>query len=185
MLDGRQVAVIAHASAGNHDKAQVLLQATQPGQPWEAAVTACLTLLCQPHPTTSTDRSDALASFHGLDTTVAGLTVFHTRLGLCLIDAIAGADQPATRSIAAGLLDLAAADGYAARDVLAHPSCRGTATDRQTHALADLVVACGLDSGRIPSPVMADLSAALNTAEHVISQALAGTKGHVTAAAAP
>jgi hypothetical protein len=47
MLDGRQIAVIAHATAGNHDEALALLHVTQPGQPWEAAVTACLTLLCQ------------------------------------------------------------------------------------------------------------------------------------------
>jgi hypothetical protein len=169
MLDGRQIAVIAHATAGHHDKAQALLHTTQPGQPWETAVTACLTLLCQPHPTASTDRSDALANYRGLDTTAAGLTVFHTRLGLCLIDALDTANQPATEAIAASLLDQATTDGYAARDVLAHPSCRGTATNRQTHALAELVDACGLDSGRIPEPMLADISATLHTAEQVIS----------------
>lgn len=169
MLDGRQIAVIAHTTAGDHNQAQALLHTTQPGQPWEAAITACLTLLCQPHPTTSADPSDALAIYRGLDTAAAGLTLFRTRLGLSLMDALGTAKQPATQSIAANLLDQATTDGYAAREVLAHPSCRDTATNRQTHALVEFVAACALDSGHIPDPMLANISATLHTAEQVIS----------------
>ena len=48
MLDGRQVAVIAQSTAGNTDGALKLLEETAPGEPWEQAVTACLTVLCRP-----------------------------------------------------------------------------------------------------------------------------------------
>jgi hypothetical protein len=95
--------------------------------------------------------------------------VFHTRLGLCLIDALGGANQPAAQPIVAGLLDHATTDGYAARDVLAHPGCRNTASNRQIQTLADLVDSCGLESGRMPGLMLADLCAALDTAECLIS----------------
>jgi hypothetical protein len=167
MLDGRQIAVIDHATAGNYDAASALLRTTKPGKPWETAVTACLTLLCQRNDTAS--RADAWDAYRALDTTAAGLAVFRTRLGLSMLDALGGGDQPASRAVAAGLLDHATADGYAARDVLAHPACRSIATDRQLNRLTGLVDACGLDTGFIPDRLLADISAALDTAEHVIN----------------
>ncbi|MEU7889885.1 hypothetical protein AB0B54_30660 [Microbispora bryophytorum] len=48
MLDGRQVAVIAHALAGDTATARALLDDTAAGEPWEDAVTTCLAALCQP-----------------------------------------------------------------------------------------------------------------------------------------
>ncbi|MDG4793010.1 hypothetical protein [Micromonospora sp. WMMD1082] len=47
MLDGRQVAVIARLVAGQHQAARQLLTETEPGEPWEAAVNACLTAWCR------------------------------------------------------------------------------------------------------------------------------------------
>jgi hypothetical protein len=166
MLDGRQIAVIAHGAAGNHDDALALLRDTWPGEPWETAVAACLTLLCQRHKTA--DRTDPWAAYRALETPAAGLVVFHIRLGLTMIDVLDGVNQPAARAIAAGLLVHATADGYAARDVLAHPGCRSIATDRRLDSLAGLVNTCGLDAGFIPDRVLADISAAVDTAEHVI-----------------
>jgi hypothetical protein len=168
MLDGRQIAVIAHETAGNHDAARDLLRNTQPGEPWEAAVTACLALLCPRH--NVADGTVPWAAYHTLDTTAAGLAVFRTRLGLSMIDALTSVNQPAAHAIAAGLLDHATADGYAARDVLAHPGCRSAATDQQLDSLVSLVDACGLDTGSIPDHLLADISAALDTAERVIRQ---------------
>jgi hypothetical protein len=173
MLDGRQIAVIDHATAGDYGAAVALLRSTKPGEPWEAAVTACLTLLCQRNDATS--RADAWDAYHALDITAAGLAAFHVRLGLSMLDALGGGDQPASRAVAAELLDHATdatdatADGYAARDVLAHPACRSIATDRQLDCLTGLVDRCGLDTGFIPDRLLADISAALDTAEHVIN----------------
>jgi hypothetical protein len=173
MLDGRQIAVLAYTTAGNHDAALAMLRDTQPGKPWETAVTACLTLLCQRH--TSPDRTDPWAAYRELDPSAPGLAVFHTRLGLSMIESLDGVNQSAAQAIASLLLSHATTDGYAARDVLAHHGCRSTATDPQLSRLAGLVDTCGLDGGFIPDRLVTDLSAALDTAEHVISPTAART----------
>ncbi|MGV9978016.1 hypothetical protein ACWDUH_10080 [Micromonospora wenchangensis] len=171
MLDGRQIAVITHATTGKHTRALELLRDTAPGEPWEHAVTAALTLLCQPAPTASTTRQHAVAAYQTLDTTAPGLVVFHTRLGMCLIDALGGFAQP----IAADLIERARSDGYAARDVLAHPGCRAILTQRQAAQLTDQVTACGLGTGGIPEPFLAELTVALDATETVIRATSAET----------
>lgn len=167
MLDGRQIAILAHATTGDTHTALTLLRDTQPGQAWEHAVTDCLSLLCQPHPPTRSDLNAALASYRAIDTT-DGLAVFRTRLGLTLIDAAADAQHLVAQALATDLMNLAHTDGYAARDILAHPSSPTLATDQQQTHLRRLVEQCGLDTGSIPGAMLAELTVALDTAEQVI-----------------
>lgn len=162
MLDGRQIAVIAHAVAGRHQQARAMLTATHPGEAWENAVTACLSLLLADAPPTA-----AVTAYLDAGPADNGLVVFHTRLGLTALDAL-GDDHPAARRIAARLIDHATHDGYAARDLLAHPTCLKQAPHQQTRQLAALVERCGLDTGAIPDPQLTQLAAALDTAESVI-----------------
>ena len=165
MLDGRQIAIIAHATARDTNDALVLLGDTQRGDPWEDAVTAFLTLLCQPGKAGDDMQHHALDAYCALDITAPGLAVFRTRLGLGLVDALDTNLKPI-----ADLIDQAGTDGYAAREVLAHPGLRAMATERQTLHLTDLVAACGLDTGVLPDHMLADLSAALDTTERVIDR---------------
>ncbi|MGQ0775896.1 MAG: hypothetical protein ACT4NY_15995 [Pseudonocardiales bacterium] len=175
ILDGRQVAVLAHATAGDTDGALTLLADTLPGEPWENAVTACLTALCRQHTDQPTDRDIAtlLDRYRHLDTD-PGLAVFHTRLGLSIIDATGGIDHRAARRIATDLLHRAttAPDGYTARDLLGHDGCASMLNDHQAHDLAETVNTCGLGSHTIPAPLQADLSAALDTSEAVLTHTL-------------
>jgi hypothetical protein len=62
MLDGRQVAVIASATAAEADRALELLMDTTPGDRWENAVTSCLTVLCRRDAGQSIDRDLATAT---------------------------------------------------------------------------------------------------------------------------
>ncbi|RBQ16926.1 hypothetical protein DP939_28115 [Spongiactinospora rosea] len=91
----------------------------------------------------------------------AGLIVFHTRLGLTMIDLIEGLGERA--SIIARLIDtvLAAGDGYAARDLLAHQACRAALTPAQQNTLSAAIETAGLGTGVIPEPLMSDLHAAV------------------------
>lgn len=166
MLDGRQISVIADAVAGRHHEARATLEATHPGEAWENAVTACLSLLVA-------DGSPAelteLTSYLGRGPVESGLVVFHTRLGLTVLDAL-GTDHRVAKHIATGMIDRAAHDGYAARDVLAHPTCLSTASRQQTRQLTALVEACGLDMGAIPESELTQLAAVLNTAESVMTR---------------
>lgn len=175
IFDGRQVAVLARATAGDTGSALALLADTIPGEPWENVVTACLTALCRQHTDQPTDRDIAtlLDRYRQLDTS-SGLAVFHTRLGLSVIDATGGIKHRAARHIAADLLHRAttARDGYTARDFLGHDGCVSVLNDRQARDLAETVRACALGSRVIPAPLQADLSAALDTGEAVLTRTL-------------
>ncbi|HEX5115969.1 MAG TPA: hypothetical protein VFW65_12295 [Pseudonocardiaceae bacterium] len=171
MLDGRQVEVIAAATSGDSEQARALLDDTAPGEPWENAVTACLTVMCRSsHGIADTDG--LLAQYYTLDTSSPGLMVFRTRLGLSFVDAIGGVDDLRARRIAVDLIDCTAVshDGYVARDVLAHNGCRELLTGAQEQALTDLVEACALGCGAFPAPLLTNLTAALSSVEEIMAR---------------
>ncbi|WP_236808250.1 hypothetical protein [Amycolatopsis albispora] len=186
MLDGRQIAVIAHAVSGDADSALALLAETTPGDPWENAVTACLTIQCHGASGVA-DLPTLLNQYHRLDTSAPGLAVFHTRLGLSFIDAIGTVDDPPVHQIAVDLIDYAAAtrDGYVARDVLAHNGCRELLTDSQARELSDSVEACALGSGTLPATLLADLTTALACAEEAMARSVKTMSCNVNAPANP
>ncbi|MEH1128365.1 hypothetical protein [Micromonospora sp. CPCC 206061] len=166
MLDGRQITVIAHAAAGRHQQAHAILEATQPGELWENAVTACLLLLV-PGSDTRDHTNTALTAYHALGPAKPGLTVFHTRLGLTLLDAL-DSSHPAAEQIAVELIFHALDDGYAARDLLTHPTCLAAACHQQVSQLNTLVATCGLDTGTLSAGKLTLLLRALDIAESAI-----------------
>lgn len=175
MLDGRQVAVLARATTGDHEAAQHLIHSTAPGEPWENAVTASLALLCR-----SRDRRPTGAEVDGLLAACQrldfedNLVVFHTRLALSVIDSSAGHTHPGMRkqamTLATRIRDVG--DGYAARDVLAHDDCVALLTEDQVAGLTRTRNACALGQGTIPSELRNDLQTALRVSETVILQTL-------------
>ncbi|MBT2420748.1 hypothetical protein J7F01_36860 [Streptomyces sp. ISL-22] len=176
MLDGRQVAVLAALTADDAASAAVLLADTIPGDPWEQAVTACLTALC---------RRDAgqPIDVHLVDLVTAytarkpepGMTVFDIRLGLTILDAIGSAEAPVARRVVEDLhrRTTDAQDGYAARVNLAHPLFTTIATDQQAQDCRALVHACALGAGIIPGELQDELTAVLRTSDSVIRGSLA------------
>ncbi|WP_433498551.1 hypothetical protein ACQP1K_27315 [Sphaerimonospora sp. CA-214678] len=172
MLDGRQVAIIAHVMWGDTATAQALLDSTAGGEPWEAAVTACLAALCRP----GDDRTagEMLNCYRRLDYTDPGLVVFRTRLGLSVVDAVGGVDTVNGRAVATTLIirAVAAGDGYAARDVLDHPGCAAVLEADQKAALIQLLQVSGLDSQQFPEWLMVELSVALSRCGAVIARGL-------------
>lgn len=169
MLDGRQITVIAHAAAGRHRQARALLEATHPGEPWENAVTACLLLLMPGSDTRGDHANTAVTAYHAHGPAKPGLTVFHTRLGLTLLDALDNS-HPAAEHIAAGLVHHAANDGYTAREVLTHPNCLAAANHQQVSHLKTLLSTCGLDAGTLPTADLKAILRALNIAESAIAR---------------
>ncbi|MFC0860935.1 hypothetical protein ACFHYQ_01365 [Sphaerimonospora cavernae] len=180
MLDGRQVAVIAHATADDVGTARALLAGTEPGEPWEDAVTACLAALCEPRRTQGEALDVMLNRYRRIDQTTSGLVVFRTRLGLSVIDAAGGVGRSEGRAVAVTLITgaVASADGYAARELLDHPGCAALLESEQATALTRVLQASALGRRRLPERLMAKLSAALDMSDTVITRTLgAAPKG--------
>ncbi|MBP2707386.1 hypothetical protein JOL79_26730 [Microbispora sp. RL4-1S] len=171
MLDGRQVAVIAHTMAGELVTAKDLLEATQPGEPWEDAVTACLAALCRPQGSQSEVLSTLLDRYRRLDHAAPGLVVFRTRLGLSVIEAVGGMECSEGRTVADALISrvVASQDGYAARELLAQPSCTSLLDENTTAALTHILDMSGLGRGRLPEALMNDLIATLASSSSLIA----------------
>ncbi|MFF3157962.1 hypothetical protein [Streptomyces sp. NPDC057910] len=177
MFDGRQVAVLGALTAGNTLDAGNLLAVTEPAEPWENAVTGCLTVLCrrvaggtwrrylQDLVTAYLERPDE-----------DGMAVFNTRLGLAMLDVTASREEPAARLVVADLHRRTnkATDGYAAREVLAHPLFAALSTDREMQGCQALLDACALGTGVLPTDLRGQLSEALRASDHVIRQSVAG-----------
>ncbi|MEH0586823.1 hypothetical protein QA942_23135 [Streptomyces sp. B21-106] len=175
MLDGRQVAVIAALASGETSRAQELLVSTAPGEPWEDAVTKCLMTLC--HRDAGKPVDDSLASLTNTflnHEANAGMTVFDVRLGLTILDAAGSAEHPVAGLLINELVRRAteARNGYAAREVLAHPLFDALAKDTQRQDCEDLLRRCALDSGVLPEGLHRDLATALDTGEMVLSNSL-------------
>lgn len=160
MLDGRQVAVISHALAGRHDNARRLLDTTAPGEAWEEAVTDCLTRLCD------TDRRTAQKAFPREPD--PSQLLYWTRLHLSFLDAI-GNEGPEAAALATEVLRHAHHDGYAAREVLAHPLSHAFATQRERRRLWATTTECALDYGKLPADALNPLTQILDMTEKLIS----------------
>ncbi|MFD5948123.1 hypothetical protein ACFWAZ_23345 [Streptomyces collinus] len=175
MLDGRQVAVLGALAAGDTAWAAVLLADTMPGDPWEQAVTACLTVLCRRDAGQPIDGhlADLVTAYLGRETE-PGMTVFDTRLGLTVLDAIGFAGALTAHRIVEDLhrRTTDTEDGYAARENLAHPLFTEIATGRQVHDCRALVRACALGAGILPDELRGELTAALRASDSVIRESV-------------
>lgn len=171
MLDGRQVAVIAHLMLHDHQTASAMVTATAPGEPWEDDVTGLLATVCQPTADVPLPEHTVQHLVHlGSREHGPGSTVFATRLALAAHAHLrthprtAAAAQQLQTLIERRILD--AADGYAARDALTHLP----AASADTGALRDLVDLCALGRGLPP-----EHRAALDTATTVALDVIRAT----------
>jgi hypothetical protein len=173
MLDGRQVAVVTALVGGDFHRADSLLTHTEPGEPWEDAVTGCLTALCRRASGQPWRESSRVLLATYLDQPRANdLAVFDTRLGLTTLDVIDTVDDYAVRRVAAELHRrmMRATDGYAAREALQHPAFTAHTTEPERRACLALIDACALRSGKLPNDLSDQLTAAVGESEHVLSK---------------
>ncbi|MEU1286100.1 hypothetical protein [Kitasatospora sp. NPDC005856] len=165
ILDGRQVAILAAATTGNLPGALALLAATDPGEPWENAVTTVLTALCRPgdRHASETAIGHCLAFEPG-----EGMTVFTTRIALSALDA--DPDAPAAQSLIEQLTARTgdSADGYALRDLLAHRGVRDRLEASRTSAFELALATCALGSAALPEATLDRLEDALTRTRTVL-----------------
>ncbi|WP_405542792.1 hypothetical protein OG478_13850 [Streptomyces phaeochromogenes] len=171
MFDGRQVAVLTALTTGDTLAAESLLAHTAPGESWEDAVTGCLTVLSRRAAGQPFHRQlQDLAAAYLVRRDEQGMTVFNTRLGLTVLDAITSPEDPAARRVATDLHRRAteATDGYAARELLGHPSLTTLMSDRETQDCRALLRTCALGTGTFPADLHDAVEAALHISDRVI-----------------
>ncbi|MVO90765.1 hypothetical protein GPA10_40005 [Streptomyces sp. p1417] len=175
LLDGRQITVLAHSTAGEHDQALTLLAASDTPTPWEEAVAATLTLLCRSRAGQAigpglTDLVDRYLT--GNDDSEHEHAAFRARLGLCAVD-LAG-DTKACQRVVSMLANEARehADAYVARDLLAHRSCAGHLDANTAWPLRTIAYDAGLGRGSLPPNFHDDLMESIQLSEAALRFAL-------------
>jgi hypothetical protein len=175
LMDGRQVKIVCACLAGDTETALAVLDGSALAAPWEEQVAACLAVMCCLAGGLPSERQTKRM----LDEYFAGIqtpdhAVFRTRLGLTVVD-LASIAAPETAGLVYSRLisdAVAAADGYVAREVLAHDGCQAMLIGAERQALTSAVQAAGLGFGAIPAPVLADLLSAVEMSETAIERSL-------------
>lgn len=175
LLDGRQVAILAHLLTGDAHRAAAILDETTTSEPWELAVAACLDTLCTMARGAPADSAVAtmIDRYLALDTGPE-LLVFTTRLGLSVVDLADGTDDARRTSAIIRLTRdvIGARNGYAARDMLTHDASRRHLEPRQYRALAAIVRTTGVSHDRLPDTLTTDLLSIADASETITSHHL-------------
>jgi hypothetical protein len=182
LLDGRQVAILAHCAARDYDTARSVLAETSAATPWEEAVAACLRVLCLTLAGRPADSGITTMIDTYLALQPAGEhAVFRVRLGLSAIDLAAGARKVPQAADVVVRDVLQTADAYAAHDVLSHQACLSHAALRHSRALTEIVQAAGLGRGTMPGEMLDDLMESVRVSEASMTNMLAApTREHGT-----
>jgi len=176
MLDGRQVAILARCTIGDHDAAIHLLDESCAPDPWEQAVATCLRTLCLRIANQPADTSAAamVGAYLRLEPSPEH-RVFRTRLGLCVTDLAADTQRAATLQVIDRVIREAVADtdAYSASDLLSHQLCRSTMAQADKDALAAIVESSGFNCGTMPATLLDDLLSSVKTSQTQLAQLLA------------
>jgi len=172
LLDGRQVAIIAHGAAGDYVTANRLLTTTEGAEPWEHAVAACLTAAVQAwtgYPK-ATGLPAIAETYHRLRRN-DDHPLFHVRLGPTAAALSAADDDSHRLGAAIEHTAIASGDAYAARETLAAPQIR--LSDRGRETLSDLLRASGLGAKAIADRHEQHLKESVLISETAMHRALA------------
>ncbi|PZG02879.1 hypothetical protein [Micromonospora deserti] len=170
LLDGRQVAIVAHLLQAEGPSAAALLAATKIETPCEHAVHGLLmTWLELAVGSTPVDHAGLIDRVSAVPRT-PGLTVFRVRLGLTALDLAMSLPTDAVDSLIKQLVAdvIHDEDANAARDLINHPA--GTSEDQET--LRALIKASCLGQGHLPAAAVGQLSSALDLAGTAIDHGI-------------
>jgi hypothetical protein len=168
LLDGRQVAILALVDRGEPGQAAATVDESVVATPWEQAIASLLRVYCQHAPGNDIAQNTEVMLAHALglvEQADPSTTVFSIRVGMTALDLADGCDSVQLPHLRTAIITGAAADAYAAREVLEHPQLHCVMTRDQQQLLGALMQASGLDSGTIPIESLDDLLRSVNLAE--------------------
>ncbi|WP_460704338.1 hypothetical protein [Myceligenerans halotolerans] len=174
MLDGRQISIMALMERGLDAEARDTIDTSATTEPWEHTVAILLRAHCQPEPgALPAETLDHIAQAVTAQIGYAepSTAVFHTRLGLGTLDLPArpGSDLS---PLQAAIIQTAALDAYAAREVRHHPVASALLTDEQHRNLEAVVQTAGLGAGALPPHHMQTLAETVDQADEHLRQLL-------------
>ena len=139
LLDGRQVAVLAHASAGKQEEARKVLRETSASEPWEHVVHLCLRALTgEGYTESDTSMTSAYLAFSD-----PGHPWFTACLGLTVAELAAPGDSRHAAMGKAASIATNSRDAYIAAEILTSPIA-GTVTRGTLTGLNSMVFQSGL-----------------------------------------
>ncbi|MCL9762777.1 hypothetical protein [Frankia sp. AiPa1] len=143
LLDGRQIAVLHHATTDQPAKATTLVDRSDTSEPWELAVAACLRTITRTlaGDTDDNEPSAMIDAYLAVESVHASVPrTFRLHLGLIVAELlrITGQSSHAAIVISDQLLDDALRDAYLARDVLAAPAGLTLTRNRQSQLHATI-----------------------------------------------
>ena len=123
LLYGRQIAILAHITTGQHDEAGQLLRQTTGIEPWEQIVSACLHTINRAgdHPASMPGTAARLADgYLAFDHQDHGM--FTARLGLTIAELAGGHDCASAVTGKVTGIAIQSDDAYIAREILTSPT---------------------------------------------------------------
>jgi hypothetical protein len=172
LLDGRQIAILAHLRSGNVVQATELVEASRSIELGEQAIQSVLRVLCQQ----AAEGATGIAIDTMLDTATTlakvpdrATTVGRTRIGMTAIGIANAWDVQKLDSLRTMLADAAMTDAYAARDLIVARHLHDHLSALQRAALRDVIRACGLGAGLIPAGPLGTITSAVRRAEARLS----------------
>lgn len=180
LLDGRQAAILHRTSEGDCDAAIDMIKESVTPEPWEYAVATCLHTLCLQLGNNRAEAEAMIGAYLRLQPQPEH-QVFRTRLGLCVIDLVAGVNHASVPRVIQRVNQEAVAtvDARLAWDVLTHELCQSALSQHGLNTLVETVESSGLRSGTMPPHLLDALVASVKVGEDQLSDALARDAYHV------
>jgi hypothetical protein len=163
LLDGRQIMIMSLMERGLDRQARAMIDTSVPAEPWENAIVALLRVCCRPRQAEpDLALRQALAVIAPPDPATAA---FQVRVGLTALALSRDQTSPDTTLVRDAVVDVAALDAYATRDVLNDHSTRAHLTSGQTRILDAVLTASGLAAGNLSATHTQALTTAVDKAE--------------------
>jgi len=168
LMEGRQAAIILRCLNRDLAGASQMLAGSTVTEPWERQVATCLAVICAQDHTASQRHVAAMTESFQPAEPVPGYATYRAKLGILTIVLARDADPAEAGRIASTVTTevIGSSDGYAAREVLAHPAAADVLSSWHRQQLDGIAAASGLGAGSIPEPLHRDLMAAVSAAEH-------------------
>lgn len=177
LLDGRQVTIMSLLQRDHRDQALAMVDESIITEPWEKPVAAILRAYCL-RENASAARKDLDAAFVEalmlIRQVEPSTAVFRTRVALTALDLAEPYEGVDRLPLSRAIVRQACSDAYAAREALESAALRASITAQDERQLADVGNTSGLGRGSMPTDLLDELTASVQSADDQLRALLNG-----------